>query len=144
MKSNIRYRLIIYILTWIASALVGYALLAVADSGTLQPAIAIVAGYLGFWVFFASPFLIISEAFSSAYSEFEGFKSFATPLLPYLSICAFFLIAFVIFTDQGLELLKNFGNGYFDLVGSFLINSPDISDVKEAGPVNLGDILDAR
>lgn len=131
-------------LTWLASAVIGYALLAVADSGTLKPALAIFAAWFGFLVFFASPFYIISQAFSSAYSEFEGFKSFATPLLPYLPICAFLLLYFVIFTDHGLEFLQNLGDGYFDFVGSFLINSPNISDVKETGPVNLGDILDAQ
>ena len=56
----------------------------------------------------------------------------------------FFLLVFVILPDNGLEFLQTLGDGYFDLVGSFLVNSPNINDVRETGPVNLGDILDTQ
>ena len=118
-----KYLLAVTLVAWIASALVGYPLLALADDPELNSFLGSLAGLFGAGIFFLSPPQLVWNFLTTIYEQspafqkaVEGFFSFAVKTNAIL----LFIILGVLYLVPFIDFVADVAHFYHDFVGSLI------------------------
>ena len=138
------YLLVVTLIAWVASALVGFGLLVMADNPKLNVFLAVFAGILGVGIFYFSPVSLLWNLVSTLYERSCIFKKFVHNFnMVMIETKAWYIciIAGLILHLHILDGLLDGAGAYFDFVDSIVFSNPLPEEPKSTGPINLLDIF---
>lgn len=121
--TDIKYLLVVTLLAWVASALVGYGLLAVAENPELNSLLALFAVVFGISLFYLSPPALLWNVLTTLYERSGAFKEAVQTFNGVMiETKAWFLLIIVglMLHQSILDGLGDVASAYFDFVGSIL------------------------
>ena len=138
------YLLVVTLIAWVASALVGFGLLVMADNPELNSFLALLAALFGGSIFYLSPPALLWNVLTTLYERSGAFKEFVqnfNGLMMETKAWVFLIIAGLMLHQSILDGLGDVAGAYFDFVGSIFFSNSLPEEPTSAGPINLLDIL---
>jgi hypothetical protein len=139
-----KYLLVVTLLAWVASALVGYGLLAVAENPELNSLLALFAVGFGIPLFYLSPPALLWNVLTTSYKRSGAFKESVQTFkgaMVETKAWVLFIIVGLMFHQSILDGLGDAAGAYFDFVGSIVFSNPLPEEPTSNSPVNLADII---
>ena len=139
-----KYLLAVTFLALVASALVGYGLLAVAENPELNIFLAVFAALFGFSIFYLSQPALLWNVLTTLYERLGAFKesvqTFKGAMIE-TKAWVLFIIVGLMFHQSILDGLGDAAGAYFDFVGSIVFSNPLPEEPTSNSAVNLADII---
>lgn len=141
------YLLVVTLIAWVASALVGYALLVAAENPELNIFLALPAAYFGVSIFYLSPPALLWNVLTTLYERSGTFKEIVQTfngVMMETKAWVLFIFAGLMLHQSILDGLFDVAAAYFDFAGSIVFSNPLPEEPTSTSPVNLLDILSPR
>ena len=142
--TDIKYLLVVTFLAWVASALVGYGLLAVAENPELNSLLALLAGLFGIFIFYLSLPALLWNVLTTLYEKSGAFKAAVQTFNGVMIETKAWILLIIVGLMFHQSILDGFGDAagaYFDFVGSIVFSNPLPEEPISISPVNLADII---